>query len=107
MSRPEGSPNKPKKGLLARLRLAYGDDFHPIMRMADIAWEAQKQFEQDPSDKSQQRIALDAWKEIAKYTEPQMKAVDITGSMEVRRKVIDMSGDNGNRDQAQGAGQDA
>lgn len=64
-----GSPNKNKAFLLKRLQDMYGEDFHPIMQMAEIA----------STEENDIRLRFDAWKEIAKYTEPQLKAVEHTG----------------------------
>ena len=65
----KGSPNRNKAFLLKRLQDMYGEEFHPIMKMADIA----------ADDDNDIRLRFDAWKEIAKYTEAQLKAVEITG----------------------------
>ena len=65
----KGSPNRNKAFLLKRLQDMYGEEFHPIIKMADIA----------ADDDNDIRLRFDAWKEIAKYTEAQLKAVEITG----------------------------
>ena len=64
-----GTPNRKSTFLLKRLQAMYGEDFHPIMKMAGIA----------SDDDNDIRLRFDAWKEIAKYTEAQLKAVEITG----------------------------
>jgi len=66
MARPQGSLSKNKKFLLSRLQDMYGEDFHPIMKMAEIATDTDNDI----------KLRFDAWKEIAKYTEPQLRAVD-------------------------------
>jgi hypothetical protein len=66
MARPQGSVSKNKQFLLHRLQDMYGEDFHPIMKLAEIAADKENDI----------RLRFDAWKEIAKYTEPQLKAVD-------------------------------
>jgi len=82
-------PGRNKKFLMSRLQDMYGEDFHPIMRMAENAVKLQKaaQREDDPASL---KAAIDGWDRIAKYVEPQLKAVDITGDVEV--KAVDMSG---------------
>lgn len=73
MPRPKGVPNRNKRRLLHLLKEAYGDDCHPILKMADIATD----------DKNDVRLRFDAWKEIAKYTEPQLKAIEQSGSLTI------------------------
>jgi hypothetical protein len=76
----KGSPNKNKVFLLNRLRDMYGDDFHPIMKMAENAVEMQK-LVTDDLDTSQKLAALkntiEAWDKIAQYTEPKLKAIEL------------------------------
>ena len=71
-----GSPNKNKKFLLNRLQDMYGDDFHPIMKMADIAVRLHELATQTQSV-SDLKCSIDAWDTIAHYTEPKLKAVDL------------------------------
>jgi hypothetical protein len=58
----------------------YGDDFHPIMRMAEQAVRLhEKAVDGETNDI---RASIDAWDKIAAYTEPKLKAteVDLTSS---------------------------
>ena len=71
-----GSPNKNKKFLLNRLQDMYGYDFHPIMKMADIAVRLHELAIQTQSV-SDLKCSIDAWDKIAHYTEPRLKAVDL------------------------------
>ena len=90
MGRPANSPNKNKRGLLARLQQEYGDEFHPIMRMAENADRAQRlidSYDDDPDTDPQTlfaglKFAVDAWDKIAQYTEPKLKAVEHSGSVD-------------------------
>lgn len=82
-------PGRNKKFLMNRLQDMYGDDFHPIMRMAENAVELQEAAQRE-GDPASLKAAIDGWDRIAKYVEPQLKAVDITGDVGV--KAIDMSG---------------
>ena len=63
-----GSPNRNKKLLLNRLQDMDGQDFHPIMKMAENAVRLH--------DIATWNDTIDAWDRIAKYTEPKLKAVD-------------------------------
>ena len=76
MSRPLGSSNRNKAFLLSRLQSMFGDDFHPIMRMAEnaVALHEQARASMDPGDL---RTSIDAWDKIAAYTEPKLKATEI------------------------------
>lgn len=78
--RPKGVPNKRKGTLLARLKQMYGDDFHPIMRMAENAVALQKIAEEE-RDATALKSAVDAWDKVANYTEPKLKAVEVTGDV--------------------------
>jgi hypothetical protein len=73
-----GSPNKNKNFLLNRLKDMYGDDFHPIMRMAESAVQLQA-IADDEQDVQAYKAALDGWDKIANYTEPKLKSVEVTG----------------------------
>ena len=82
MSRPPGSANKNKSFLMKRLEDMYGDDFHPIMRMAENAVKLQKEADNDPNPMNF-KSALDGWEKIAQYVEPKLKAVEITGEVDL------------------------
>lgn len=76
----KGSPNRNKAFLLNRLQDMYGDDFHPIMRMAEQAVRLhEKAVDGETNDI---KASIDAWDKIAAYTEPKLKAteVDLTSS---------------------------
>lgn len=79
-----GSPNRNKAFLLNRLQDMYGDDFHPIMRMAEnaVVLHEQAKSSMEPGDL---RLSIDAWDKIAQYTEPKLKAteIDLTGDITV------------------------
>ena len=71
-----GSPNKNKAFLLNRLQAMYGDEFHPIMRMAEQAAKLHNQAAQS-ADTNDLKASIDAWDKIAQYTEPKLKATEI------------------------------
>ena len=71
-----GSPNKNKRFLFNRLQDMYGDDFHPIIRMAENAVVLHK-IAADTRCVSSLKASIDAWDKVAHYTEPKLKAVDI------------------------------
>jgi hypothetical protein len=71
-----GSPNKNKKFLLARLQDMYGEQFHPIMKMAEAASKLDCIAEQE-GDVAALTAALNGWGKIAEYTEPKLKAVEV------------------------------
>jgi hypothetical protein len=71
-----GSPNKNKKFLLNRLQDMYGDDFHPIMKMAESAVRRHQLAAQTQSV-SDLKCSIDAWDKIVQYTEPRLKSVDL------------------------------
>ena len=66
-----GRPNKNKVGLLARLKREF-PNYHPLVEMARVANDE----DADP------QMRFNANKEVAKYTTPQLKAVEHSGSID-------------------------
>ena len=74
----------------------YGDDFHPILKMAENANRLQTVLETIPEeDKSilfvGLKTSIDAWDKIAQYTEPKLKAVEmkIEGELSILGNLTD------------------
>lgn len=78
MARTPNTPNKNKQFLLKRLQDMYGDEFHPIMNMADMAMKLHK-VAQTTEEVGDMKACIDAWDKIAQYTEPKLKATEVTG----------------------------
>ena len=75
MGRTANIPNRNKKYLLNRLRDMYGDDFDPILKMAEGADALQREVgNSEQPDPHMVKSAIDAWEKVAQYTEPKMKA---------------------------------
>jgi hypothetical protein len=74
-----GSPNKNKAFLLKTLQKMYGDDFNPVIKMAENAVILQAMADAD-SDPQTRKSALEGWDKVANYVEPKLKAVDHTSS---------------------------
>jgi hypothetical protein len=90
-----GSPNRNKQFLLNKLKEMYGEDFHPIMRMAENAVSLQNIAEAE-QDVQALKAALDGWDKVAQYTEPKLKAIEHSlddetrnAITEVRRTIVD------------------
>ena len=111
MSR-KGTINKNKQFLLNRLQDMYGEDFHPIMRIAENCHEVQEAAEdivvpplpEKPNaddikarqeDIDQRIAALKSanyeWSRLAEYTEPKLKAIEI--NLEATLGLSDLSSD--------------
>lgn len=65
----------------------YGEDFHPIMKMAENAVTLQAligEVEVDDTALKMNAIksSIDAWDKVAQYTEPKLKAVEMSGGTE-------------------------
>tara|TARA_R110000851_G_scaffold107722_2_gene228194 strand:+ start:1434 stop:1796 length:363 start_codon:yes stop_codon:yes gene_type:complete len=104
--RPQGSINKNAQFLLSRLQDMYGDEFHPIMKMAENANRLQNivddiQPDDDTDDLKDKdidrlffgiKLAGDAWEKVAKYVQPQLKAIDHSGNISTRPMLVDLSG---------------
>ena len=91
MARPLGSQGKNKAFLMDRLRDMYGDDFHPIMRMAENAVTLHDQA-RGTMDTADLKLSIDAWDRIAQYTEPKLKASEVNLNAMVQATEVDMSG---------------
>lgn len=76
MASRKGSPNKNKTFLLKRLQDMYGDDFHPIMKMAEQAVRMHN-IASASEDTNDIKASVEAWNKIAEYTEPKLKAVEV------------------------------
>jgi hypothetical protein len=83
---PTRGVGKNKKFLLTRLQDMYGDDFHPIMKMAENAVKLQKSADQDPEPVNF-KAALDGWEKVAQYVEPKLKAIDINASVDLDGEI--------------------
>lgn len=75
MARTKGAVNRNKQFLLSRLQDMYGEDFHPIMRMAEQAVRLHDLAQS--GDASDIKQSIDAWDKIAQYTEPKLKATEV------------------------------
>ena len=69
MARTKGTPNKPKRALIALLQEKY-PGYHPVIEMAKVA--------NDPD--ADPKMRFDANKEVAQYIEPKRKAVEYRDS---------------------------
>ena len=87
-----GIPNKNKKFLLARLQDMYGEQFHPILKMAEAASKLDYIAEAE-GDVTALNAAVNAWSKVAEYTEPKLKAVEIRADegavVAIQRKRFD------------------
>jgi hypothetical protein len=86
---------KNKKFLLSRLQDMYGDNFHPIIRMAERANDLDALAVNEP-DAVNLKASIDAWDKIANYTEPKLKAVEVSSddqglTVSIQRKRYDGS----------------
>ena len=86
-----GSPNRNKAFLLDRLRDMYGDDFHPIMRMAENAVTLHDQA-RGTMDAADLKASIDAWDKIAQYTEPKLKASEVKIDANIKATEVEMIG---------------
>ena len=87
-----GIPNKNKKFLLARLQDMYGEQFHPILKMAEAASKLDYIAEEE-GDVTALNAAVNTWSKVAEYTEPKLKAVEIRADegavVAIQRKRFD------------------
>lgn len=93
MARPKGSVARSKTRLVSLLRQQYGEDFHPIMRMAKHAVELDRLIEESPQEAAENGVsrmdAINAWDKVAAYTEPKLKALEITAEVSDGRDKSD------------------
>ena len=81
MARPKNALNKSKDFLANRLKAMYGDDFDPIMRMAEQAVRIHEKTSAE-SDINDLKISIEAWDKIAQYTTPKLKALELSGEVQ-------------------------
>ncbi len=74
--RPKGVPNKPKRRLLARIQADF-PDYHPVIEMVKVAID-------EDADKHDR---FNANKEVAKYIEPALKAIEVKSEVDGELKV--------------------
>jgi len=65
-----------EKFLLNRLKVMYGDDFDPIIRMAENADRLQKIADQNVDDASAQVDVNKEWERMAQFTTPKLKSIE-------------------------------
>lgn len=88
-----GSSNKNKAYLLNRLKEMYGEDFHPILKMAHNAVQLQKIADDTYTRNKTEHItvaaknAIEAWDKVAAYTEPKLKAIEHNMGEETRKAI--------------------
>ena len=77
----------------------YGASFHPILRLAENAVRLDE-MAKESNDVTALRASVTAWDLLAQYTEPKLKAVEISNESElvvsVQRKIF--SGDDTDTD---------
>ncbi len=82
-----GSPNKRKNALKALLQKEY-PGYNPVLSMARIAHQAEKDGEK--------QLAAQMHREVAQYVEPKKRAIEVTGEdggpIEVRSKQLVVMG---------------
>jgi len=66
--------------LLNRLKAMYGEDFDPIMKLAQNASRLQEIADQNVDDSSAQVDANREWERMAQFTTPKLKSVEMTGT---------------------------
>ena len=76
MASRKGIPNKNKQFLLNRLQDMFGEDFDPVLRMAQTAVKMSEIAEMS-KDIEDYKDCVTAWDKIAKYTTPALKAVEV------------------------------
>lgn len=81
MARTTGTPNKPKRALLALLQEKY-PGYHPVLEMAKIAHETEDM-----------ALAAQMHKEVAQYVEAKRKAIEVTGEDGAAIRVVLSKGD--------------
>ncbi len=94
MSGKKGMINRNKQFLLNRLHDMYGDDFEPVIRMAENAVFIQRQADEAQESTADEAIALTkeaitAWDKIARYVTPQLKATEYSFPEPIQVENVD------------------
>lgn len=87
-----GSQNKNKAYLMNRLQEMYGDDFHPIIKMAGNAVAIQAIVDKHPEEATPELLldANKAWEGIACYIEPKLKAIEMNHGVQEHNPIIEL-----------------
>ena len=92
MARTKGAVGKNKAFLMSRLLDMYGEQFHPILRIAENA-NRLDELSRVENDVATIKAATDAWAKIAEYAEAKLSAVtienDSSRTVSVQRKGYD------------------
>ena len=72
-------PNKNKRALKLMLQQRFGDDFDPVIKVAEQAVKLEEIADADTSDHIARKAALDGWDKVTQYVEPKLKAVEHSG----------------------------
>ena len=99
--RPKGSQSKNKDFLMKRLQDMYGKDFDPVMMAAKNAYEMNKLAQLELTDEQmadmdgrdilqateavfmRKKECVNAFDKIAQYVQPKLKAIEISGELQV------------------------
>ncbi len=72
----KGVPNKNKTFLLNRLKDIYGDDFSPVLKMAEQAQNLHE-LALNSSQPTIIKASIEAWDKVASYVEPKVRPAQI------------------------------
>lgn len=79
-----------EKFLNSRLKAMYGEDFDPIMKMAENSSLLQKKIEEELAKGDESDVSLSdlveankEWERIAQFTTPKLKSVEHTGDNQI------------------------
>ena len=78
--RVEGSTNRNRQFLLSRLQTMYGEDYHPIMQMAEMVDMLYKRVKLLGDTASNEQIVevVKACDALAPYIQPKLKAIELS-----------------------------
>lgn len=95
----KGIPNKNRDFLLGRLQKMYGDDFEPVMKAAENAAAMQDIASSEESAMLEPKDRVDmysktnqAWDRVAQYTQPKLKAIELSGDVAINAHEDWLSG---------------
>jgi hypothetical protein len=85
-----------EKFLLNRLKGMYGENFDPIMKMAENAKKLQEIAEREEASSNDFIDANKEWERIAQFTSPKLKSMEIKGDGEAIQLHVHRGGDKKN-----------
>lgn len=76
-----------KRRVKVLLQQLFGEDFNPVVKMAENAMALQKLAEDNPTPEAI-KDAASVWKDVSPYVEPKLSATQVDASVDLEANVV-------------------